>query len=203
MLLMGDEVRRTKRGNNNTYCQDNELNWFDWNLMNRHADIYHFVKKLIRFRLSLPVYEQEYGLSLTELLQQTEIHWHGVKLGQPDWSPHSRCVAFTVEGERAWFHLIFNAFWESLAFELPPLATEADGGWRRVVDTHLESPEDFCEPDRAPYVNATSYVVHSRSVVLLMADLSDGRTNGAAISQLTMVAEAPTLASEGLWIYYP
>jgi isoamylase len=75
MLLMGDEVRRTKRGNNNTYCQDNELNWFDWNLVDTHADIYRFVKKLIRFRLSLPVYEQEHGLSLTELLDRFVIRW--------------------------------------------------------------------------------------------------------------------------------
>jgi glycogen operon protein len=172
MLLMGDEMRRTKQGNNNTYCQDNELNWLDWNLLEKHADIHRFVKRLIHFRLSLPLHEEERNLSLTELLK-TGIHWHGVKLDQPDWSPQSRCVAFSIEGRRDWFHVILNAFWESLSFELPPLAANADGGWRRVIDTYLESPQDFCEPDQAPFVSATSYVVQPRSVVLLMADLSD------------------------------
>ena len=50
MLLMGDEVRRTQRGNNNAYCQDNEISWFDWTLLERHADIHRFVKTLIRIR---------------------------------------------------------------------------------------------------------------------------------------------------------
>ena len=50
MLLMGDEVRRTQRGNNNAYCQDSDISWFDWSLLERHADIHRFVKGLIRFR---------------------------------------------------------------------------------------------------------------------------------------------------------
>ncbi len=52
MLLMGDEVRRTQGGNNNAYCQDNEISWFDWTLLERHADIHRFVRTLIRYRLS-------------------------------------------------------------------------------------------------------------------------------------------------------
>jgi isoamylase len=174
MLLMGDEIRRTQDGNNNTYCQDNELNWFDWTLVEKHADIHRFVKRLIRFRLSLPVHEEEHGLSLTELLGQMTIHWHGAKLDQPDWSPDSRSVAFSVEGRRDWFHVMLNAFWDSLSFELPPLPSDAPGGWRRVIDTHRESPHDFCEPDEAPFVKASGYEVQARSVVLLMADLSEG-----------------------------
>ncbi len=168
MLLMGDEMRRTKQGNNNTYCQDNELNWLDWSLLEQHAGIHRFVKQLIRFRLNLPIHKERHGLTLTELLQ-TGITWHGVKLDQPDWSPQSRCVAFSAQRQGDLFHVMLNAFWESLSFELPPLATAADGPWRRVIDTHLESPQDFCEPDQAPPVNATTYVVQPRSVVLLIA----------------------------------
>ena len=51
MLLMGDEVRRTQRGNNNAYCQDNEISWFDWRLLERHGDIHRFVKQLVGYRL--------------------------------------------------------------------------------------------------------------------------------------------------------
>jgi glycogen operon protein len=174
MLLMGDEVRRTQQGNNNTYCQDNELNWFDWNLLDKHPDIYRFVKNLIHLRLSLPAYKQNRNLTLTEFLEQAPISWHGVKLNQPDWSEHSHSLAFFVDGELARFHLIFNAFSEELTFELPPLPPTDSLGWRRLIDTYRESPDDFVEPDEAPCINAASYVVHSRSVVLLMADLPEG-----------------------------
>ena len=170
MVLMGDELRRTQRGNNNTYCQDNELNWMDWNLLQTHADMHRFTRALIHFRLSLPVSEDERSLSLTELLQQTRILWHGVRLGQPDWSAESRCVAFTIEGKRNLFHLMLNAFWGSLPFEIPALPASS-GGWRRVMDTHRESPEDFYEPNQAPLVNAANYDLQPRSIVLLMAKL--------------------------------
>jgi glycogen operon protein len=173
MLLMGDEVRRTQTGNNNTYCQDNDLNWLDWSLLEKHADICHFVKRLIRFRLSLPVHKEERDLTLTELLRQTVIHWHGVKLNQPDWGPQSHSVAFSIEGRRHQFHVILNAFWNPLSFELPPLPPGPQGGWQRVIDTHRDSPEDFCDPEEAPIVDLDSYVAQPRSVVLLMADLTE------------------------------
>ena len=175
MILMGDEVRRTQNGNNNTYCQDIPSNWLDWTLLEQHADIHRFVQRLIRFRLSLPVREKEkQSLSLTELLRRTPIHWHGVKLDQPDWGPNSHCVAFSIEGRRYRFHIMLNAYWNSLAFELPPLPASAEAGWRRLIDTHLDSPHDICEPVEAPPVNAETYVVHERSTVLLMADLPEG-----------------------------
>jgi glycogen operon protein len=177
MLLMGDEVRRTQKGNNNTYCQDNELNWLDWRLLEEHADIYQFVKRLIRFRLNLPVHEKERYLSLTELLQRTPIRRHGVKLDQPDWSRQSRSVAFSIQGRNDRFHVILNAFWNPLSFELPALG--ADVGWRRIIDTHRESPDDFCEPAVAPVVHLDSYLVHPRSVVLLMANLAASRRENA------------------------
>ena len=83
MLLMGDEVRRTQQGNNNVYCQDNDIGWFDWRLLERHADLHRFVKTLNSFRRWLEVLDAG-TLTLNELL------WHGVTLNQPDWSEHSR-----------------------------------------------------------------------------------------------------------------
>jgi isoamylase len=168
MLLMGDEMRRTQLGNNNAYCQDNELSWLDWSLLELHADIHRFTKRLIRFRLSLPTNEER-SLTLTEMLQVTPIHWHGVKLDQPDWSPESHCIAFSIKGRRNPYHLMLNSFWKSLSFELPPLANDSTG-WRRLMDTCLDSPYDFPEPADAPAVNADVYVLQPRSMVLLMAD---------------------------------
>ena len=70
MLLMGDEVRRSQQGNNNAYCQDSEISWFDWSLLERHADIHRFVKALYAFRQRRDVVAEEGKLSLNELLQQ-------------------------------------------------------------------------------------------------------------------------------------
>jgi len=89
MLLMGDEVRRTQQGNNNVYCQDNDIGWFDWRLLERHADLHRFVKTLNSFRRRRDVLEAG-TLTLNELLNLAHIEWHGVTLNQPDWSEHSR-----------------------------------------------------------------------------------------------------------------
>ena len=169
---MGDEVRRTQQGNNNAYCQDNELSWFDWSLLDKHADLQRFVKQTIRLRLNLPVFEEERGLSLNQLLCQAKIQWHGVKLHQPDWNEDSHSLAVTIRGQRELFHLILNAYWESLAFDLPPLP-HRQAGWRRVIDTYLESPADCCI-QTGPAVAGSNYLVHSRSVVLLVAEIPAG-----------------------------
>ncbi len=173
MLLMGDEVRRTQQGNNNAYCQDNELSWFDWRLLHKHANLYRFVQQLIRFRLDLPVFEEERGLNLNQLLRQAKIRWHGVKLDQPDWSDDSHSLAVTIEGQRELFHLILNAYWQPLTFELPPLPLGGRAGWRQVIDTYLETPADCCD-QAGPVVTGSSYLVQPRSVVLLVAEIPAG-----------------------------
>ena len=170
MLLMGDEVRRTQLGNNNAYCQDNEISWFDWTLLNEHADIRRFVKGLIRFRLSLNVYRQDRNLSLTQLLRRARIQWHGVKLNKPDWGYDSHTLAFTAQGQTGLFHVILNAYQAPLEFELPPAPTGSQNGWRRVIDTYLQSPEDLCERAAAPSIEGRRYLVQPHSVVLLVAD---------------------------------
>jgi isoamylase len=169
MMLMGDEVRRTQQGNNNAYCQDNEISWFDWTLLERHADLHRFVKHLIRFRLGLSIYQEGRGLSLIQLIRQSGLRWHGVDLDWPDWSYHSHSLAFSVVGRRGRFHFIVNAYWEPLAFELLPPPRGSTDGWRRVIDTYLESPVDFCPWDEAPVIEGSSYLVQPRSVVLLLA----------------------------------
>ena len=131
MLLMGDEVRRSQGGNNNGYCQDSDISWFDWTLLERHADIHRFVKALIRFRHRRDVLAEVAALSLNQLLRRARIEWHGVALQRPDWSDHSHSLALTLQSLHARFllHGMLNAYWERLTFELPPVPAEQ--AWRR------------------------------------------------------------------------
>src|SRR3954470_19193083 len=108
MIPMGDEVRRTQGGNNNTYCHDDEANWFDWSLVERHADVHRFVKLLLTRRLLRDVTHEEQRVSLTEMIEKANKAWHGVRLNQPDWGPGSHSIAFGGELKREGlvFHLI-------------------------------------------------------------------------------------------------
>ena len=136
MILMGDEVRRTQRGNNNAYCQDNETSWFDWTLLSKHADVHRFVRLLIARRLMRDVEHERRRVSLNQFLRDAKHAWHGVKLNQPDWGPDSHSLAFGAESEEQGLslHLILNAYWEPLDFELPSVADGGDA-WRRWIDT--------------------------------------------------------------------
>ena len=170
MLLMGDEVRRTQMGNNNAYCQDNQISWFDWSLLEKHADIHRFVKEMIKYRLNLNVYKDIRGISLTRLLQTAQLDWHGVKLREPDWGYDSHSLAFSVRGRRGLFHVIFNAYWKSLKFEIPPTTEQGLTSWRKIIDTSQDSPKDFCKIETAPQVLSRHIVVAARSVVVLVAN---------------------------------
>ena len=177
MLLMGDEVRRTQKGNNNAFCQDSEISWFDWSLLQRHGDIHRFVKALNRFRQRRDVVAEMTAPSLNQLLRRAPIEWHGVALNHPDWSDHSHSIAFTLRSWRAriLLHGMLNAYWEPLTFELPPVSAEQ--GWRRWIDTALEAPDDICPWESAPVVRQPTYEVQPRSVVLLVRALEGPRSS--------------------------
>ena len=174
MLLMGDEVRRTQRGNNNAYCQDNEISWFDWSLLERHADIHRFVKGLTAFRQRRDVVAEETTLTLNQFLSRARIDWHGVALNQPDWSQHSHSLAITLESLRGRFllHGMLSAYWEPLTFELPPVPAGNQYRWRRCIDTARDSPDDISRWDTAPIVTTAVYIVQPRSVVVLALPLA-------------------------------
>jgi glycogen operon protein len=167
MILMGDEVRHTQGGNNNAYCQDNELSWFDWTQVTKHADIHRFVNLLIARRLLRDVEHERQRLSLTTLLQEASKAWHGVKLNQPDWGDWSHSLALEGElrRERWHVHLILNAYWEPLSFELPKLPS--GDRWRLWIDTARESPHDIVPWQEAPTVSDDTYRADARSVVML------------------------------------
>jgi len=179
MLLMGDEMRRTQRGNNNAYCQDNEMSWLDWRLLDRHPDLHRFVQTLIARRLRGIEMggEESFGLSLNELLRRAQIDWHGVRLGQPDWSNDSHSLACTLRSSARrlpiWLHVMHNAYWEALDFDLPDVPETAVSGWRRWIDTARESPKDIMDPPADPLVPGTRYPVMPRSMAVLLAHIDN------------------------------
>jgi isoamylase len=168
MLLMGDEVRRSQDGSNNTYTLDDPVNWFDWGLIERHAGLRRFVRQLAAFRQGRNVVDETTRYTLNELLQWAQIEWHGVALGRPDWAEHSHSLAFTA-GTPRWpfvLHAMFNAYWEPLTFEVPRGGARPYG-WQRCVDTALSSPDDFRSLDEAPPVTDGFYCVQPRSCAVL------------------------------------
>ena len=170
MLLMGDEVRRTQRGNNNPYCLNDESTWFDWDLTARHDDVHRFVKELIALRTSRNLSIERLDMTLHEMLLHQPVTWHGAKWNAPDWGHESHTLAATVclLGDWAQLHIIVNAYWEALEFEIPTSGS-AHQAWRRIIDTSLDSPDDVRAWAEAPAVDPPAYLVQPRSVVLLIA----------------------------------
>ena len=170
MLLMGDEVRRSQNGNNNAYCQDNEISWLDWDLQKQHADIHRFVRMMIAFRGRRDVVIENSRLTLNELLARARIEWHGIDLNGPDWSEDSHSIAFSVSslGARFTIHVMLNAYWECLNFAIPTMNGQSSGRWRRWIDTSLPSPDDISAWENAPAVPGPIYIVESRSIVILV-----------------------------------
>ena len=171
MILMGDEARHTQGGNNNAYCQDNEISWFNWNLVEKNVGLFRFVKKIIRFNQAHPSLNSDSFISEVRKPDGNlkYLAWHGVRLLQPDWGDASHSLAFTLHdypGDVD-IHVILNAYWKPLEFELPPLP--AGVTWRRVVDTSLDSPADISDEGDEPPVTVSSYQTAFRSAVILIA----------------------------------
>jgi isoamylase len=174
MLLMGDEVRRTQCGNNNAYCLDEETTWFDWSAVGRHANLHRFVRQLIAFRRTRTLPVERFDMTLNELIAQHPVEWHGVTLGEPDWGDASHSLAATVhfKTDRIVLHLMINAYWEALAFAIPPL-DENHGSWRCCVDTFRASPRDICAWAEAESVHGETFIVQARSIAVLVTKFQD------------------------------
>ena len=179
MFVMGDEVRRTQSGNNNAYCHDNAVSWFDWRLLEKHADVHRFVSLLNARRLLRDVKHEHQRLSLNQMIRQANKTWHGIRVGQPDWANESHSVAFeaVLEREQLRVYIVLNAYWEHLDFELPPIASHASS-WRRWIDTSSDSPLDIFPWDEAPVLSDCSYRVAPRSVVVLFEKIGPQRVGG-------------------------
>jgi glycogen operon protein len=175
MISMGDEVRRTQRGNNNAYCQDNEISWFDWTLLAKHADVHRFVRLLNAKRLLRDSGLEQQNLTLNQVVLEAGKAWHGVKLWQPDWgySSHSLALGVQARSGTLFFYYILNAYWERLEFELPRPGNDERNSWRRWIDTTLDSPDDIVQWETAPAVSGRTYQAGPRSLVVLFARTGD------------------------------
>ena len=134
--------------------------------MERHADVLRFAQTLLRFRRHSRLFHDR---SFWITPGGTEIQWHGLPLGWPDWGAESRVLAFELSNAAAaeHLHVMINAYWQPLNFELPSLTTGRT--WHRLVDTALDSPYDISEPPFGPLLGAHHYRVQPRSVVVLIA----------------------------------
>ena len=164
-------MRRTQGGNNNGYCQNNEISWFDWSLVEKHADIRRFVKALIALRINRDLPIERLDMTLMELLRRQPFKWHGVKLNEPDWGYESHTLAATVPligYHHFTLHFIVNAYWEPLEFEVPTIESAGEA-WRRCIDTSAEPPGDICNWTDAPRLQGATCRVQPRSIVMLLA----------------------------------
>ncbi len=170
MLLGGDEFGRTQRGNNNAYCQDNEISWFDWTLADENAALVRFARNMIALRQRHPTLTTAHkmnGKSYDAMLYDG-VTFHGVHLNQPDWGYHSHSLAmhFHAVSSDTGLYLIMNAYYEPLTFDLP-----RDKRWRRLIDTSLASPDDIVEDEQhALLLTEDRYRAAPHSVVVLCED---------------------------------
>ena len=169
LLLMGDEVRRSQRGNNNAYCQNNSISWLDWKLHEKHLDLFRFVQLLIRLRKKFSRGLNGNTLSLTEFIQHATISWAGVNLSGPDLSDDSHSLAVTAHLDKnEMVHIVLNMYWESLEFALPQVE-QHPRTWRIMLDTSESKPDRVSTRDD---IITSVFKVGPRSIVLLGSRVS-------------------------------
>ncbi len=167
MILAGDEMGRSQRGNNNAYCQDNDISWIDWQLLEKHRDLHRFFKLIIKFRKKHQALKP-----LTFELNDTNVwptKWNGIKPGEPDWSNNARTLAIYLCGKKVDndIYLIANSYWETVKFRLPkPLNGKK---WYRFIDTQLEPFKEITDIYKEePLKSPLSYTAGARSTVVLI-----------------------------------
>ena len=163
MLTMGDEYAHSKNGNNNTWCQDNTLNWFRWDRLKSNDSFYRFYRSLISFRKKHPILKRQ------SFLTHSDVDWHGLEPFMPDWNSDIRMVAFTLKDHKHDNDLFvaFNSQDHTQLIELPPPPYAKR--WRWAVNTGNPSPDDFYEPKDAPIQKESAYRLAPFSAIVLEA----------------------------------
>ncbi len=178
MILSGDEVMRTQRGNNNTYCQDNETSWFDWDEAAKQKDIFEFFRKAIALTKKYPILQRCKFLLGADLNADhiPDVDWFGADLRAPAWNdPELRTLCYRLDGadepsdqgDYQLFILLNTDYREQRILVPPP---KEGMQWYRVIDTTLAAGEDFRqEGEERLLAPADSYLANPRSTVLLLA----------------------------------
>ena len=159
MFLMGDEFLQTQKGNNNPYNQDNETSWLDWSRLDEHADIFRFFSRMIAFRKSHPT------LCRSRFWRE-DVHWYGAGK-EVAMSSDSSHLSYCLKGEKVRdddLYVMINNQSYDLVFTIQDRSSQA---WHRVIDTSLPSPKDILEPGLEEPIHSKTYLVKSRSVVVL------------------------------------
>ena len=169
---------RTQGGNNNPYCQDNEISWFDWSLTQSNADILAFVKKLIRLRKQHPVFLRSEFLTgaQSDDRRKQDISWYNAQGESPDWNQPSSFLAYFLDGSTAEtrterddnsFYIILNGG----CFDVTATVCPSPQGkhWHRLIDTSYPAGEDFIDPEHALLLeNQQKYVALAATAVVLI-----------------------------------
>ena len=177
MMLGGDEFCRTQRGNNNAYCQDNDISWFDWESARHNADMVDFFRKVIAFTQKYTVLQNRKFFLGRDLNQDgvSDISWFGPDLGTPRWNDtETRTLCYRLDGGEAestpgpyYLFIILNADHGTQWVGIPAFKDERR--WYRIIDTSLPSGEDFLDSGREVPLNpAEFYLANPRSTVLLL-----------------------------------
>jgi isoamylase len=176
MVLGGDEFLRTQHGNNNAYCQDNDISWFDWTRADANSEIREFFRNALAFTRRCTILQRRKFFIGADLDADDipDITWCGADLNRPDWlDPDLRTLAYRLDGGEEpsqlgdyQLFLVFNADYRTRWMRLPELGGGAK--WRRVIDTSLPAGEDFCRPGLEIVLDPQDcYIANPRSTVVL------------------------------------
>jgi len=167
MLLGGDEFGRTQRGNNNAYCQDNDISWYDWGLLEEYEGLHRFCREMVRFRQSHPVFRRTtfFDGRPTNGGSQPDLAWFDPAGRTQDWDSRNLALACRIdasENDGVSLFLMFNPSMAGVSFALP------EGPWYLRIDTGKAPPRDIVPMDEtAPRLEAREHVVGPKSLVLL------------------------------------
>ena len=167
MLLGGDEFRRTQRGNNNAYCQDNGISWFDWSSFQRHQEIFNFTRGMIAFRRAHPV------LSTEQFYTDGDVRWLSPAGESPNWvdAANKSFACLIRENEECALLLMFNAGQESVGFVIPPPPLASS--WHLAVDTSRSPPHDFFASGQEPVLDGSKpHTLQARSSAIFLLNNS-------------------------------
>lgn len=165
MIMMGDEYGHSRQGNNNAWCQDNELNWFLWDELENNQNLFQFVRSLITFR------KQHSNLfNKTNFLSKRDINWHSIDGTMTKWNENHPFLAFTLR-DTSYHHdlyIAFNPQNKAVSAKLPP-RTDLQR-WHRIIDTKLSPPHDFVTGHHSHPISVPYYRLDAFSAILLKAE---------------------------------